>query len=592
MKKIKLLSWFLLVIFFTNCENEEVATEIKEDNIVSINSSRISISELYNEIQSPEIKTILQNKSFYKLNNDSFSRINDANVTFIKIQKRDSLTTYILNLNSYSQQNPYFLKFIITKNYNETEKVGYLKYIPTTPTVLLDLKSFTGEAQILNNELEITASTQFINGVKQENQSKTENLLRGRCRDLIDIVEVKCSHSGEHGVGESCNTGYINDAHYEIYITTTCNDPSTPVEIIDDTSNPNLYNDGAGGSITDVLENILTPEELLWWNNANVNTKNAILDYLNPRVNDGEAWMFTKELISELSNDIYSSDEDISEITKVLIYAQQYNYFNQNFDIDFYNGVDSFTQVNLQDPILLIQFAKLFATHCAILKQENPGWSNFKVLKQAWLDATHLSLDLAGLVPAFGEIADVTNGVIYTIEGDGLNATLSYASAIPVAGWFATGAKYANKIQIVYTIGTKVRLSYRVLANGLIYFGSNSTCRAQLRRVLGLAVGNPLIAHHIIPLGIQTHEVVQKAAKSGSAFHMNEALNGIGLSTLVHSGSHGAYDAKILQKFNDFLLANPNATPNQCYAKANQVIQEIRTAIANNPNTPINQLNF
>ncbi|WP_445455756.1 hypothetical protein [Flavobacterium sp. HNIBRBA15423] len=302
MKKIKLLSFLLLILFFTNCEKEEVATEMKKDNTASISSSRISISELYNEIQSPEIKTILQNQSFYKFSNDSFSRINDENVTFIKIQKRDSLTTYILNLNSYSQQNPYFLKFIITKNYNETEKAGYIKYIPATPIVLLDLKSFTGEAQILNNELEITASTHFINGVKQEHQSKTENLSRGRCRDLISIVEVKCSHSGEHGVGESCSSGFINDAHYEIYITTTCNDPSTPVEIIDDTSNPNLYNDGAGGSITDVLENILTPEELLWWNNSNANTKNTILNYLNPRVNDGKAWIFVKEAIKALKD--------------------------------------------------------------------------------------------------------------------------------------------------------------------------------------------------------------------------------------------------------------------------------------------------
>ncbi|WP_445457310.1 hypothetical protein [Flavobacterium sp. HNIBRBA15423] len=385
MKKIKLLSWFLLVIFFTNCEKEEVATEIKEDNIVSISSSKISISELYNEIQTPEIKTILQNKSFYKLSNDSFSRINDANVTFIKIQKRDSLTTYILNLNSYSQQNPYFLKFIITKNYNETEKVGYLKYIPTTPTVLLDLKSFTGEAQILNNELEITASTQFINGVKQENQSKTENLLRGRCRDLIDIVEVKCSHSGEHGVGESCNTGYINDAHYEIYITTTCNDPSTPVEIIDDTSNPNLYNDGAGGSITDVLENILTPEELLWWNNANVNTKNAILDYLNPRVNDGEAWMFVKEAIKALKDggevDFYNEIINKLEGKALCIYNKL-----QNLSTGFNNAINKFDG---QFTIAHLEF-KLDSTGETLAVYENGNIISYDRANTSFPDANNL----------------------------------------------------------------------------------------------------------------------------------------------------------------------------------------------------------
>lgn len=72
----------------------------------------------------------------------------------------------------------------------------------------------------------------------------------------------------------------------------------------------------------------------------------------------------------------------------------------------------------------------------------------------------------------------------------------------------------------------------------------------------------------------------------------NEVLNEIELSTLVHSGSHGAYDSKILQRLTDFNDLNPNATPSQCYDEVADIINDIRTAIANNPTTPINQLNF
>ena len=104
-----------------------------------------------------------------------------------------------------------------------------------------------------------------------------------------------------------------------------------------------------------------------------------------------------------------------------------------------------------------------------------------------------------------------------------------------------------------------------------------------------MTVGNANQAHHIIPLNLQTNPVVQKAAKSSNAFHMNEALNGISLSNIVHSGSHGHYDGLVKA----YLDAVPsNATPQQCYDKIQEVIGKIRTTIANNPGTPINQLNF
>ncbi len=85
---------------------------------------------------------------------------------------------------------------------------------------------------------------------------------------------------------------------------------------------------------------------------------------------------------------------------------------------------------------------------------------------------------------------------------------------------------------------------------------------------------------------------MQNAALSGHAFHMNEALNGIPLSTAIHLGSHPQYNNRVLQKLNTFNQANPNASPDKCFIFVNQLIQQVRTAIANNPNIPINQLIF
>lgn len=73
---------------------------------------------------------------------------------------------------------------------------------------------------------------------------------------------------------------------------------------------------------------------------------------------------------------------------------------------------------------------------------------------------------------------------------------------------------------------------------------------------------------------------------------MNEALNGIPLENAVHFGSHADYDKIIQRKLDTFMQSNPNATPEECYKKIMEIIQEVRTAITNSPNTPINNLKF
>ncbi|MGW3292028.1 polymorphic toxin-type HINT domain-containing protein, partial [Streptomyces sp. NPDC001002] len=68
---------------------------------------------------------------------------------------------------------------------------------------------------------------------------------------------------------------------------------------------------------------------------------------------------------------------------------------------------------------------------------------------ESWISPIgHGVLDVVGLVPGFGEPADLINGLWYTAEGNYIDAGLSYASAIPIAGYGATaakGARYVNK---------------------------------------------------------------------------------------------------------------------------------------------------
>ena len=58
----------------------------------------------------------------------------------------------------------------------------------------------------------------------------------------------------------------------------------------------------------------------------------------------------------------------------------------------------------------------------------------------------HTTLDVVGLIPGLGEIADGTNALIYLVEGNKTDAALSTAAMIPIAGWAATGAKAVRNV--------------------------------------------------------------------------------------------------------------------------------------------------
>ena len=124
--------------------------------------------------------------------------------------------------------------------------------------------------------------------------------------------------------------------------------------------------------------------------------------------------------------------------------------------------------------------------------------------------------------------------------------------------------------------------------NGLVTFGD----RNQLKYVIGSA-GTGKQAHHFIPWGKQSENIVQQAAKDPRAFHMNESFNGIPLDIAVHNGSHPLYDARVQARMQELTNTyGANITPAQAYDGLVDIISDIRTAIGNNLTTNINNLIF
>ena len=74
------------------------------------------------------------------------------------------------------------------------------------------------------------------------------------------------------------------------------------------------------------------------------------------------------------------------------------------------------------------------------------------VLHLYFLDKLQLALDLAGLIPGLGEIADFANGLISVGRGNYGDAALSFAAMVPFAGVAATAGKLGSKSKKAFNV--------------------------------------------------------------------------------------------------------------------------------------------
>ena len=110
---------------------------------------------------------------------------------------------------------------------------------------------------------------------------------------------------------------------------------------------------------------------------------------------------------------------------------------------------------------------------------------------------------------------------------------------------------------------------------------SADVARARLRSALGLARGNADEAHHLIPLGLRDHDIVQRAARGG--FNFNGIDNGVAMSFDRHRGvnifHHNKYNDAIRSRLERELLNNPNMTDAQAADFLRTYAEQLRNAI-------------
>lgn len=212
------------------------------------------------------------------------------------------------------------------------------------------------------------------------------------------------------------------------------------------------------------------------------------------------------------------------------------------------------------------------------------GWCKTQAMAQAIYDVSigwvHTALDICGLIVLAGEFCDVTNGFIYLIEGDGVNATFSFAASIPIVGWASTAGKYIHiGLQVAPGVYKELKITY----NGTIcIFSHNST--SAFRAILNMngVQWADFQAHHIIPKSLAEHPIVQKAAKAGQyTFHMNHVKNGIPLHNSRHLGNHLRYNNEMNLKLNELNNAFPNAYPSEIATRIDGFLHDLKSHIEN-----------
>ncbi|WP_291136887.1 hypothetical protein [Flavobacterium sp. UBA7663] len=270
-KLLKIFSTLVLLatIFFFSCEKNEV--NINEHSHVDKN--KISFKEFLNKTQIKDFNFQINSTPNQSIANrqssDFIAFLVDTTLVKQRIQTSGnySFTLPVIPV-TYQNTESFFYNIVFYKS-NNVWQWSVLEY-----------------QKVNNNEFDVQEIVNNFN-----HNSLVNMRLQGVWSTTTTLNCVGCT-----GACDLCHLCVSTTTTYELAI---LDDPTTQFEIIEDygNGNPSL---GAGGSINEVLANILSSEELTWWNGASQEQKQPILDYLNPNVNNGESWLFVKEAIKTL----------------------------------------------------------------------------------------------------------------------------------------------------------------------------------------------------------------------------------------------------------------------------------------------------
>lgn len=602
--------WILLlsIVLFTYCQKEDFNDSIDHSNTSTVLQMRyVAPSEIvHNEKLSTKLKDIERSvsstlsRTVYDSTYDIF--IETDHVKFMESPDgifhsytfpitKDSTEQTIRNLVLFSYHNEPYESAIINYHLSESqlEELNDTDHISSTYTV--DVESIDEDLSSLlsrDDLCDYIAVTYHVTPDTQETWVFDENSVcqhidpeTGETECFVHTITYLDCPDSVDGSGTTTDNG--NDPDWTWSYTSGGSG----------TGDSNSGNQAIGSSPTapfftksfSMFFNDLPIEHQNILNSSfeNFNIKLTLQNFFEINGYTDENKQFVSDLIEVIIEDEIIDQNALSFALETKAQDKVENAFDFDFllSVNQYMNLDITSQLDLTDPVYMH-----YVTKIAVLKNLNPEWSLTKVLWEATKDVVHIGLDVFGLIPVVGEVADLTNGVLYLIEGDGINATLSFGAALPFIGYGSTITKYGIKIVEATNLTNKVKLVWKVTSDG-IDFGS----RGKLRGVLGLT-DSAQQAHHIMPWAqnIRNHPIIQKAAFSDNQFHMSEALNGIAVPSWRNQPNHNTYNTLVKSKLDEFNDLYPDASLEESFEFVNDLISDIREWIINNPNSHLNDL--
>lgn len=324
----------------------------------------------------------------------------------------------------------------------------------------------------------------------------------------------------------------------------------------------------------------LNQDDKNWLNSQNLNLSNDIVHFVTEADNT-----------DPLEDDIHIINQEARQSGRALVRTVQNNAINI-YDENSYLAIKQFAPIingsNAQQADI---FWSNFSLHCAISKENNSNYSNYKHWMYAFYNVYWCNLNLSFTGQG---IANLTNGYFQTLNDLGLNATLVNQNQVTPTN--PADPKEFKRKTLTNPIGKKIDIVwYKDNVTNKIIFGD----RGQLRVILGLVKGDSKVAHHIIPVAIcensntgDAYKVIQLLGAKGD-FHMNQIENGIPNN---NSGSHSTYNnnvnSKLSQYYNTYIASGSTAAAyNTLKNSVFALMLQIKNLLVN-PATKPNDITF
>lgn len=452
-RRFKLIIILFILAVVISCKKELLVSPLaekkkaidKEIRIENVSYSRFLSSinlDAIGNLKETFSKPINTNKQIQASGNSILSGFILNTDSVKKLMVKDTVS-YIFTIKPATPRAISFTNLTIQEKNGKTNAF-LTTYTPTKEWVKnwRERHNIEFKGQITNKKINLNA--QQSNRQVQSSTKRVESMLACTTYYIYVTVDYPCIGPPIHYPGQpGCVLEGQDGGPYSVTNFTSV----TSCEEVDTFSIPDTGSGGGGGSTSPTPPPTYNPcngDQLVAAANGkkvDVAAQPTECDTPDP----GSPYPITTTPIIGVPNDYETIFDNESGATYTFGEIRQL--FENNLDL-----VDAVEAEENIPPLTLPVYGTLksveFLNEYRALSILNPTWSKSRVMAVAAWNVfkgdLHFTLDILGMAPIAGEAADITNGVIYFLDGDHINGAMSIGAAVPIWGWVSTGGKWVK----------------------------------------------------------------------------------------------------------------------------------------------------